>query len=384
MVKIKHIKSFVLCVMILFGSSLPASTGVVWARTSLVSLPLRQTVDLRLGSNGKTLVQEKRVLLIKKGINKIDFSWQNVMIDPSSITIESLSNKEKFNILSVSYPPNESALVWDISSDTDLESEVMISYLLANIDKIVTYKAITGIKEKAIDLKSFLVLRNFSGENFDTVTAHQNFGKSFVTGIRNLETKRILFDEKKDIPIKKRYTWDSSKMPHEPEKTDNAGIPTSYEFKSALFQGKARIYQNDTQGSTIFLGEDTTKFTQEGKTSLIIGESRDIVVTQLRIDTKRTNIKRNTKGNIQVYDEIIKDKITIENLKDTPATLSLIETIQGHWEPLDISMEYQREDHKTLIFDIPLLPKEKKTLNMNYQVLNIFAKKFAQYNRMIE
>ncbi len=182
-------------------------------------------------------------------------------------------------------------------------------------------------------------------------------------------------------------------MPHEPEKSRMAiGIPTAYSLnndklsnlgESALFEGKARLFQNDGKNSSIFLGEDIATFTPiNDKVNLKIGDSRDIVVTQLRLETKRSNIKRNTKGHIQVFDEIIKDKITMENLKDVPVTLSLVETIQGQWEPVETSMDYQKKDHKTLIFKLSLLPKEKKTMQLHYKVLNIFAQKFAQYNRV--
>lgn len=354
------------------------------ARTTLVSLPLRQTVAIRLGDMGKTLIQEKRILTLKKGMNKIDFSWQNVMIDPSSITLATLSNPDKIKILSVSYPPNEAALIWDIESQDSLEEEVMISYLLANIDGMVTYKAVADKKETVIDLNTYLVLRNFSGENFDRITAFTRLGKPFNTTIQHLETKRILVSRERNIPIKKVYTWDALKMPHEPEKERKAvGIPTSYEFVTSLHKGKARLFQEDNQGSSIFLGEDNAKFTPKGeKTTLQIGDSRDIRVTQLRIDTKRTNIKLNTKGKMQVYDELCKDRITMENLKESPVTLSLIQTIPGQWKPVDISMPYTQKDHKILVFNVTLLPKEKKTLNMHYKILNIFAQKFSRYNRV--
>ena len=42
-----------------------------------------------------------------------------------------------------------------------------ISYLLSNIDRLITYKAIADKAETQVDLKSYLVLRNFSGEDFD-------------------------------------------------------------------------------------------------------------------------------------------------------------------------------------------------------------------------
>ena len=378
MAKLNPIKMLVLSLVFLLGSVCAAQ-----ARTSLVSLPSRQHVAVRLGHTGITLVQEKRTLSLKKGVNKIDFSWQNVMIDASSITLTPLSTLDRITILNVSYPPDEATLVWEIYSPADIEEQVMISYLLANIDGVTAYKAIVDPEEQTMELRSFLALRNFSGENFEGVTVYPRLGKPLITSIDHLETKRILVSDPWTIPIQKKYTWDALKMPHDPENTPTAiGIPTRYEFKAGLVQGKARIFQQDNQGSTIFLGEDTAPYTPFGeKTGLAIGDSRDIRVTQRRIETQRTHITRNLDGKIQVYDEIIKDRVIMENLKDTAVTLSLVQTIPGHWEPLDISMAYERTDHKTLIFQVTLAAKEKKTLKLHYQVLNIFARAFSQYNR---
>ena len=386
MTAIALIKSFIFSFAFLF-----LFFPCLHARTSLVSLPARQDTTLRLQDQDAALVQEKRRLTLKKGINHIDFSWQNVMIDPSSIILAPLSHPDKITLLSVSYPPAEAALVWEISCPEDLEEEVMISYLLSNIDGIVAYQALADTKETVLELQTYLVMRNFSGEPFDTVTAHTSPGTPFVTGIQNLETKKILVSRNSNIPIKKIYTWNALIMPHEPEKSETSvGIPVSYELINqapsnlgvfALRPGKTRLFQQDNQGSTIFLGEDTTPFTPIGdKTRLHIGDSRDLVVTKHRKDTARTNVRRNTDGQIQVYDETIKEEILMENLKDSPVTLSIIETLPGHWEKVEISSPYIRKDHQTLIFNIELPAKTKKNLTLNYKVLNIFAANFSEFN----
>lgn len=390
MAAITHIRPVIISLVFLLFFSFS-----LHARTSLVSLPARQDATIRLHDQGAALIQEKRLLTLKKGINHIDFSWQNVMIDPFSIILNPLSHPDKIILLSVSYPPSEAALVWEISSPEDLEEEVMISYLLADIDGIVAYQALADKKEASLELQTYLVLRNFSGETFDTVTVHTSLGPPFSTGIRNLETKKILVSRTPDIPIKKIYAWDARTMPHEPDKSETSvGIPTSYELINqkasnlgiaSLWPGKARLFQQDNQGGTIFSGEDTTPFTPIGdKTRLHIGDSRDIVVTQHRTETAKINVRRNTEGHIQVYDEIIKEEILMENLKDSPVTLSIIETLPGHWEKIEISMAYTLKDHQTLVFNLEIPAKAKKTLTLNYKTLNIFTENFSEYNEASE
>ncbi len=384
MAALKFIRFMIFSLVFLFSPGLHAGT-------SLVSLQDRQDAVIRLQDQGAALVQEKRVMSLQKGINHIDFSWQNVMIDPSSIILAPLAHPDKITLLSVSYPPAEAALVWEISSPEDLEEEVMISYLLSGIDGITAYQALADTKESVLELQTYLVLRNFSGESFEAITAHTGFGIPFATGIRNLETKKILVSRNPGIPIKKIYTWDALTMPHEPEKSRTGqSLPVSYELINqkasnlgnfALWPGKTRLFQQDNQGGAIFLGEDTTGFTPVGdKTRLHIGDSRDIVVTKHRLDTAKTNVRRNTDGQIQVYDETVKEEILMENLKDGPVTLSIIETLPGHWEKINISLPYTQKDHQTMVFNIDLPAGVKQTLTLNYKVLNIFAANFSEYN----
>ena len=366
---------------------------VLHAGTSLVSLPDRQDASIRLQDQGAALVQEKRGLTLHKGINHIEFSRQNVMIDPASVILAPLTHPDRITLLSVSEPPAGASLVWEISSPEDLQEEVMISYLLSGMDGITAYQALADTKESLLELQTYLVLRNFSGEAFEAVTAHTGLGSPFATAIRNLETKKILVSRNPGVPIKKIHTWDARLMPHEPEKSQpGPGLPVSYELvnlKSSnlgtfdLRPGKIRLFQQDSRGGTVFLGEDTTGFTPVGdKTRLHIGDSRDILVTRRRTESAKTNVRRNADGQVQVYDEDIKVELLMENLKDGPVNLSLIETLPGQWENIHFSLPYVQEDHQTLVFTIDLPAGAKKTLTLNYKLLNIFAANFSEYNEI--
>ncbi len=137
------------------------------ARIKLVSLPQREDVVVRLENRQATLVEEERVLTLQQGINQVDFSWKGVGIGPDSIRLTILSHPDKVKLLNVSYPPSESALVWEIASEEAWEEKIRVSYLLKGIDSLIAYKALADKTEKQIDLKSYLILRNFSGEDFE-------------------------------------------------------------------------------------------------------------------------------------------------------------------------------------------------------------------------
>ena len=195
------------------------------------------------------------------------------------------------------------------------------------------------------------------------------------------------------MPIQKVWTFDSALLPWDASKlnNENVGIPVSYRFfnneksglgKSALWGGKMRMFQADGQESTIFLGEDNTSLVPVGqKTDLTLGDSRDIVVTQKRMKNERTNIRRNNNGDIVLYDTTERITAKIENFKDKPAVLTLIQHIQGQWTMgrcviSGQEVTYTKKDASTLVFEVELAPRTAdgptvKTLDMNFKRLNV-------------
>lgn len=365
-----------------------AASVPVQARTKLVALPERDATVIRLDNPNFTLIEEERVLTLQQGLNQVDFSWKAVFIDPDSIRLTVLDHPSQVRLLNVSYPPGEAALVWEIAAEGDFAETVRISYLLSNIDRLVTYKAIADKEETRLDLKSYLILRNFSGEDFEKARVLLDYGEAFEQGIAHEETKQMLFLKAPEVPITKIWTWDSAMLPWDPEQLEsqNIGIPVSYrimnEAKSglgefALWGGKVRLFQDDGHASTIFLGEDNTAIVPVGeKTELYIGDSRDIVVTQRKMKDQQINIRRNRKDQVILFDtdEVITAKI--ENFKDKPAVLTMIQHIDGQWDMEKCNMEYKKKDAFTLEFEITLPARDGdkpavKELEMQYHRRNV-------------
>ena len=369
--------------------SLLVGSAIVQARIKLVALPERAATVIRLDNPMATLIEEERVLTLQEGLNKVDFSWKGVSIDADSIRLRTLDHPDKVTLLSVSYPPNEAALVWDIASDSDYAETVRISYLLSNIDRLITYKAIADKAETQVDLKSFLVLRNFSGEDFDKARVLLDYGEMpEQQDISHEETKRMLFLKADKVPIIKVWTFDAAKLPWDPEKLENqnVGIPVSYrivnEPKSklgefALWGGKARLFQDDGYESTIFLGEDVTGLVPVGeKMELYIGDSRDIVVTQRKMKDSRVITHKNNKGEPVLYDTDEEITAKIENFKDSPAVLTMIQHIPGQWDMEACNLKYTKKDASTLEFEITLPARTEegpavKELKMYYHRRNV-------------
>ncbi len=347
------------------------------ARIKLVALPERAATVIRL--------------------DKVDFSWKGVQIDEDSIRLEVLDHPDNVTLLSVSYPPGEAALVWEISSSGDYAENVRISYLLRNIDRLITYKAVANKAESQVGLKSYLILRNFSGEDFEKARVLLDYGEAFEQGIDHEETKQMLFLSEPNVPVRKIWTFDAGSLPWDPEQLNNqnVGIPVSYEItndqksglgENALWGGKARLFQQDGHGSTIFLGEDNALLVPVGeKMELYIGDSRDIVVTQRKMRDTQIPTHKNDPGRTVLFDtdEIITAKI--ENFKDSPAVLTMIQHIPGQWDMerctldgkrLTLDKDYTKKDASTLKFEIELPARTEKgpavkELTMHYHRRNV-------------
>ncbi len=358
------------------------------ARIKLVALPERAATVIRLDNPNATLIEEERVLTLQKGLNKVDFSWKGVQIDEDSIRLEPIDHPGDVTLLSISYPPGEAALVWEINSTGDFAETVRISYLLSNIDRLITYKAVANKAETFVDLKSYLVLRNFSGEDFEKARVLLDYGEAFEQGIDHEETKQMLFLNEPNVPVRKIWTFDAATLPWDPEQlnNENVGIPVSYEVVNsdksglgefALWGGKARLFQQDGHGSTIFLGEDNASLVPVGeKMELYIGDSRDIVVTQRKMKDAQTEIRKNNDGDVVLFDtdELITAKI--ENFKDSPAVLTMIQHIPGQWDMEECNLKYTKKDASMLKFEIELPARTEKgpgtkELTMHYHRRNV-------------
>jgi hypothetical protein len=370
-----------------FGVWLLVAAGAQ-ARIKLVALPERAATVIRLDNPNAPLIEEERVLTLQKGLNKVDFSWKGVQIDEDSIRLVSLDHPADVTLLSISYPPGEAALVWEINSTGDFAETVRISYLLSNIDRLITYKAVANKAETFVDLKSYLVLRNFSGEDFEKARVLLDYGEAFQQGIDHEETKQMLFLSEPNVPVRKIWTFDAASLPWDPEQLENqnVGIPVSYEVtnsdkaglgKFALWGGKARLFQQDGHGSTIFLGEDNASLVPVGeKMELYIGDSRDIVVTQRKMRDAQIEIRKNNSGGIVLFDtdEIITAKI--ENFKESSAVLTMIQHIPGQWDMAECNLQYTKKDAFTLKFEIELPARTEmgpgvKELTMHYHRRNV-------------
>src|SRR5204862_2982465 len=113
------------------------------ARINVVSLPERDSVQLTVyNSVDLTLVKETRILTFRKGLNRLEFSWANTLIAPTSVEFRAVTHADDVDVLDVSFPPRvTNTLEWRIHSDFAGEVEVEIRYFTSGISWTADYLA---------------------------------------------------------------------------------------------------------------------------------------------------------------------------------------------------------------------------------------------------
>ncbi|EIJ42159.1 hypothetical protein BegalDRAFT_1262 [Beggiatoa alba B18LD] len=138
------------------------------AKIDLVTLPNRDKTQLTIYNNEDlTLVREQRTLTLRQGVNKLEFSWANTLIDPTSVYLDAPQHQGKVRLLEVSYPPNVSgSAVWTIESLIAGEVPVEISFFTSGIAWRAFYMATLAPDEKTMRLENYVRVDNQSGEDY--------------------------------------------------------------------------------------------------------------------------------------------------------------------------------------------------------------------------
>lgn len=370
------------------------------ARVKLVALPERARVVVSLNNPVATLVEEERLITLQKGVNKVDFSWRGVNIDPTSIQVRALTHPGAVLVLNTSYPPNENALIWEINSSAAQEERVRISYLLSGLNRDIVYRAVAEPDERALTLRNYLRLRNDSGEDLTDAEVSIGYGVNFKKTIAHEEVLEMLSERIDAVAIRKILTWDAATLPWDPEyEKKTVGIPLSYVITNntasklgqhTLLPGKVRIFiktkeQPAGEGVT-FTGEDWATLTPvDREMKLYIGQSRDVKVTQRKTKDDKTNIRRNHSNTIVLHDTDEIYKVEIENFKKTAVDLVLVEHIPGYWRMAENShpQQFRKKDAFTFEYHLTLPAntsgEKKTTVTFNINRLNVQGNEPSSY-----
>lgn len=138
-------------------------------KIDLATLPTRDTVQLTIyNSADLTLVRESRALTVKEGANKLQFSWANTLIDPTSLEMLLKADSDKIEITELIFPPRVKNLgLWNVDSKLSGKVPVEITYLTSGLSWRAFYMGTLTEDEKTMRLKAYVRVTNNSGEDYE-------------------------------------------------------------------------------------------------------------------------------------------------------------------------------------------------------------------------
>ncbi len=153
-----------------------------YAKVDLVTLPPRDTVQLTIyNSADMTLARESRALTLKQGENALQFSWENTLIDPTSLEMVPKAAAGAIDIAELVYPPRVRNLgLWNVQSKASGKVPVEISYLTSGLSWRAFYMGTLSHDEKVMRLQAYVRVTNNSGEDYENAQVRVIVGKVHI------------------------------------------------------------------------------------------------------------------------------------------------------------------------------------------------------------
>jgi hypothetical protein len=288
-------------------------------------------------------------------------------------------------------------LLMSLENSGAQKQQIETSYLANSLSWNSDYVLTVNRDDKAADLDGWVTLSNNSGTAFhnarlqlvagdlnriqvprmmakamDSVSVaaaapaqfqQENFSEYHLytlgrrTSIENQETKQISLLQGSAVPVEKIFIVNGQNFYY--HNYQNPGSPLKdpvmvyYKFRNEeksglgmpLPAGSVRVYQKDSKGGVLFVGEDRIDHTPKDEDiSIHIGNAFDVVAERKQTDFKK--IATN------VYE--MEFEITLRNHKDTPISVQCNEPIGGTWEILSSSYKFTKTAAWAAQFTVPV------------------------------
>jgi hypothetical protein len=289
-------------------------------------------------------------------------------------------------------------LLMSLDNSGARKHQIEASYLATNLSWNADYVLTVARDDKAADLDGWVTLANNSGTAFHNARLQlvagdlnrlpqsglrdmearnmavgamarkeqfqqENFSEYHLyslgrrTSVEDKETKQISLLQGSGVPVEKifvvngqNFYYHNQYNPGSPQKDP---VMVFYKFKNEekaglgmpLPAGNLRVYQKDSKGGVLFIGEDRIDHTPKDEIVTVhIGNAFDVVAERKQTDFKK--IAAN------VWE--MEFEISLRNHKDSPITVEVNEPIGGDWEMLSSSYKFTKTAAFAAQFKVPV------------------------------
>ena len=182
-----------ICGLLVAAVAVPAAAKNV----DLVTLPKRDTVQLTIyNSEDITLARETRYITLKKGANKLQFSWANTLIDPTSVELRPLEHADDIEVADTVFPGQKPQhLIWNIDSKFEGQVKVEVSYFTSGLTWSMDYVSVCDPDETQMKFRGYVRVFNRSGEEYENAEIR------LIVGTINLVEKIAVLARRRGVPV---------------------------------------------------------------------------------------------------------------------------------------------------------------------------------------
>jgi len=289
-------------------------------------------------------------------------------------------------------------LLMSLDNSGARKHQIEASYLATNLSWNSDYVLTVARDDKAADLDGWVTLANNSGTAFHNARLQlvagdlnrlpqaagvtdmvmkeramsrtaapqfqlENFSEYHLyslarrTSVEDKETKQISLLQGSGVPVEKAFVVNGQNFyyhnQYNPGSPQKDPVMVFYKFKNQektglgmpLPAGNLRVYQKDSKGGVLFIGEDHIDHTPKDETITIhIGNAFDVIAERKQTDYKR----------IDTHVWEMEFEITLRNHKETPITVEVNEPIGGDWEMLSSSYKFTKTAAWAAQFKVPV------------------------------
>ena len=289
-------------------------------------------------------------------------------------------------------------LLMSLDNSGARKHQIEASYLATNLSWNSDYVLTVARDDKAADLDGWVTLANNSGTAFHNARLQlvagdlnrlpqaagvtdmvmkeramsrtaapqfqlENFSEYHLyslarrTSVEDKETKQISLLQGSGVPVEKAFVVNGQNFyyhnQYNPGSPQKDPVMVFYKFKNQektglgmpLPAGNLRVYQKDSKGGVLFIGEDHIDHTPKDETITIhIGNAFDVIAERKQTDYKR----------IDTHVWEMEFEITLRNHKETPITVEVNEPIGGAWEMLNSTYKFTKTAAWAAQFRVPV------------------------------